>query len=221
MPVLLGTYLLRGDTLANWTSKNPVLEDREFVLETDTGKFKVGNGTDNYLTLPYSSGEQGPPGIQGPQGVKGDTGDQGPPGPPINGIIDNSTGTVITFNPDDSADFLGSELRAGVIQDFRETTVNHGNQSGTLDLNWLNGAVHTLTVTGALTLSFSNFPSSTTEACWMTVLITNGGSDVTFPASVDWGEEGEPELKAAGVDILSFLTIGGTLVYGMKGWSSS
>jgi hypothetical protein len=51
----------RGDTLARWTSFNPVLADRELVLETDTNKFKIGNGVDNYLDLPYG-------GIIGPTG---------------------------------------------------------------------------------------------------------------------------------------------------------
>ncbi|MEI2422262.1 hypothetical protein V6O07_18420, partial [Arthrospira platensis SPKY2] len=56
---------LRGDTLARWTQFNPVLADREFVLETDTGQFKVGDGVSNYLDLPYG-GLAGP---TGPQGV--------------------------------------------------------------------------------------------------------------------------------------------------------
>ena len=55
----------RGDTLARWTSFNPVLADREFVLERDTGKFKIGNGVSAYLSLPYG-GLVGP---TGPQGV--------------------------------------------------------------------------------------------------------------------------------------------------------
>lgn len=54
----------RGDTLARWTSFNPVLADREFVLETDTGQFKVGDGTTPYLDLPYG-------GIVGPTGPQG------------------------------------------------------------------------------------------------------------------------------------------------------
>ena len=54
----------RGDTLARWTSFNPVLADREFVLETDTGQFKVGDGTTAYLGLPYG-------GIVGPAGPQG------------------------------------------------------------------------------------------------------------------------------------------------------
>lgn len=53
------TIQIRGDTLANWTTANPVIADREMVLETDTQQFKIGNGVDNYLDLPYG-------GIAGP-----------------------------------------------------------------------------------------------------------------------------------------------------------
>lgn len=55
---------LRGDTLARWTTFNPVLADREIVLETDTGQFKIGDGTTAYLDLPYG-------GIVGPTGPQG------------------------------------------------------------------------------------------------------------------------------------------------------
>jgi hypothetical protein len=50
---------LRGDTAANWASVNPIIADREMVLETDTDQFKIGNGVDTYSALPYG-------GIQGP-----------------------------------------------------------------------------------------------------------------------------------------------------------
>jgi hypothetical protein len=36
---------VRRDTAANWTSVNPVLAQGEIGYETDTGKFKIGNGT--------------------------------------------------------------------------------------------------------------------------------------------------------------------------------
>jgi hypothetical protein len=52
---------LRGGTLAEWTSANPIIAVREMVLETDTDQFKIGNGVDNYLDLPYG-------GIAGPAG---------------------------------------------------------------------------------------------------------------------------------------------------------
>lgn len=46
---------VRRDTAANWTSVNPVLSAGEPGLETDTGRVKYGNGTQNWSTLPYST----------------------------------------------------------------------------------------------------------------------------------------------------------------------
>jgi len=57
-------FALRGDTLARWLEFNPILADRELVLEKDTNKFKIGDGVNNYSDLPYG-------GIVGPQGPIG------------------------------------------------------------------------------------------------------------------------------------------------------
>lgn len=45
--------IIRNDVAANWTTYNPKLSKGEVGLETDTLKMKVGNGTDNWNTLPY------------------------------------------------------------------------------------------------------------------------------------------------------------------------
>lgn len=45
---------LRNDTAANWTNANPILLKGEMGVETDTGKTKIGNGTDHWTTLKYS-----------------------------------------------------------------------------------------------------------------------------------------------------------------------
>ena len=39
---------LRRDTAANWTSTNPTLRAGEFGIETDTLKFKIGNGSEAF-----------------------------------------------------------------------------------------------------------------------------------------------------------------------------
>ena len=39
------TLIMRNDTAANWASKNPVLTLGELGVETDTRKFKIGDGT--------------------------------------------------------------------------------------------------------------------------------------------------------------------------------
>lgn len=43
----------KSDTSSNWTSSNPVLLRGELGFETDTLKFKIGNGTSNYNSLEY------------------------------------------------------------------------------------------------------------------------------------------------------------------------
>lgn len=45
----------RRDTAANWTSANPVLSEGEFGYETDTLKYKLGNGSTAWNSLAYSN----------------------------------------------------------------------------------------------------------------------------------------------------------------------
>lgn len=52
----------RRDTAANWTSANPTLSLGELGLETDTGQFKVGNGSLAWNALSYA--QMGPSGLQ-------------------------------------------------------------------------------------------------------------------------------------------------------------
>ena len=46
---------MRRDTAANWTSAGPTLAAGEWGLETDTLKFKIGDGTTAWASLAYSS----------------------------------------------------------------------------------------------------------------------------------------------------------------------
>lgn len=48
---------LRHDTAANWTSVNPILLEGEVGIETDTNKFKVGNGTTAWTSLVYGNAD--------------------------------------------------------------------------------------------------------------------------------------------------------------------
>lgn len=45
-----------GQTAAQWASANPVLAAREFGVETDTRRIKVGDGTTVWNSLPYLAG---------------------------------------------------------------------------------------------------------------------------------------------------------------------
>jgi hypothetical protein len=45
--------LVRRGTSTEWTATNPILATGEFGFETNTGKFKVGNGSSNWTALKY------------------------------------------------------------------------------------------------------------------------------------------------------------------------
>jgi hypothetical protein len=44
---------VRRDTAANWTTNNPTLADGEIGFETNSGKFKIGNGSSAWSALDY------------------------------------------------------------------------------------------------------------------------------------------------------------------------
>jgi len=46
---------IRNDTRNNWTTQNPVLLKGEMGVETDTRKFKFGDGVNDWKTLEYAS----------------------------------------------------------------------------------------------------------------------------------------------------------------------
>ena len=47
------TLQIRHDIASNWTTRNPVLAQGEYGLETNTGWLKIGNGTTQWVDLPY------------------------------------------------------------------------------------------------------------------------------------------------------------------------
>lgn len=49
----------RHDTAANWTTINPILASGEMGVETDTNKFKFGDGVTAWASLAYAAGEGG------------------------------------------------------------------------------------------------------------------------------------------------------------------
>jgi hypothetical protein len=75
---------LRRDTATNWTANNPILAECEIGIETDglgtdTVLKKIGNGVDNWSTLPYESTGGGGGAVDSVNGKNGvvvlDTGD--------------------------------------------------------------------------------------------------------------------------------------------------
>lgn len=50
--------VMRNDTAENWTTKNPVLLKGEFGVETDTNKFKIGDGNKAWADLDYAGADE-------------------------------------------------------------------------------------------------------------------------------------------------------------------
>ena len=68
---------LRRDTASNWASNNPTMAAGEFGWESDTNRFKIGDGSSNWQNLAYAS--------------DGDTSG-------ITFVGDDSTGTLVKQN---------------------------------------------------------------------------------------------------------------------------
>jgi hypothetical protein len=47
------TLIVRHGTSANWITRNPVLAQGEYGLETNTFLLKIGDGVRNWVNLPY------------------------------------------------------------------------------------------------------------------------------------------------------------------------
>jgi hypothetical protein len=86
--------ILRRDGSSNWESQNPVLLLGEPGYETDTGKFKIGDGSSMWSDLNYyigATGGTGSTGITGPTGSIGVTGPTGAGGTGENTFYGNQT----------------------------------------------------------------------------------------------------------------------------------
>lgn len=59
MSVALVRIQIRNDLAVTWAALNPYLADGEPGAESDTGRLKIGNGSDRWLDLPYVGGGSG------------------------------------------------------------------------------------------------------------------------------------------------------------------
>ena len=140
----------RRDTAANWTSNNPTLAAGEIGLETDTSKFKMGDGSTAWTSLAYAyaagatgptgpvgaTGPTGPTGQTGPTGLVGVTGNTGPTGPtgatgPVS-TVPGPTGATGPTGP------TGADGQSSTYYDYIAKTGTTSGSPGDTFLIWNN-----------------------------------------------------------------------------------
>jgi hypothetical protein len=127
--------------------------------------------------------------------------------------IDTEIKTVETAAAAAQADATAALPKAGGVMTGevdiltqRAKEVALGSISGAQALDLDLAMAFSMTITGATTLSFSNVPSGGSFVIGVILQITNGGSDITWPGTVEWAGGTAPTLTAAGTDIVTLVS---------------
>ena len=174
---------LRRDTAANWTSSNPVLRAGELGIETDTLKFKIGNGSSTWTQI-TSYANITPTGLSNSLGSYILSADQGNAGGPAeldaNGDLIVPQNSVILWN--DDAHTYSTTLTA--TQPTADRTITFPNATGTVALAENVAALSGATFTGNISVpSQITFEGTTANDFETIIAVTDPTSDrvIVFP----------------------------------------
>jgi hypothetical protein len=175
----------RRDTAANWTANNPTLAAGELGLETDTAKFKMGNGSTAWNSLAYSytagsAGAQGTTGTQGIQGIQGIQGTIGTAGGGIAGF-NAQTGTTYTLVAGDVNKLVTASNAAAITitvppSVFSANDVINVQQIGAGQVTFAQGSGVTISSTGATATA----PKLRAQYSASSIICTVGGATPSF-----------------------------------------
>ena len=110
-----------------------------------------------------------------------------------------------------SSNFADNVLQRPEIKDYSETI----QAMAANDVDCSLGNVQTKSISGSVTLTFSNPPTSGKAGAFTLITTLSSSPVITWPSSVKWAEGTAPDLTAAGIDIFTFMTTdGGSNWYG-------
>lgn len=124
-------------------------------------------------------------------------------------------GGVLDNNMNDSL------IYAAQIQDFSAKAVIISTTSGTIDINYAAGHYQTITTSGPVTLSFSNFPpAGQFGVVRIAINITNVANTLTLPAAVSRGLSGIQGISPGTPGVSNTITFAATGYYQFQFTSS-
>ena len=116
-----------------------------------------------------------------------------------------------THNGTDATKVGFSDLNSGALKgNYTSQEYDNGNATGTATINWINGNVQYITLTGNTTLTFTN-----PFAGMRCILQIAGAFTPTFPSTVRWSAGTTPTATASAgyKDIYSFIYSGKESLY--------
>ena len=213
---------LRRDTAANWTTNDPTLAAGEFAIETDTDKYKIGDGSTAWTSLGYSSLPSNVLSLAGGAMTGAITTNSTFDGVDIatrDAILTSTTTTAGAALPKAGGTLSGAIVAADqiisapIMKDYAETVYAGGNSGTSQTLALTNGNVQTWTMSGNCTFTMPS--GSTLQAgSSLTLILTQDGTGSRTGAftSVKWAGGTVPTLTVTattGIDILTFTTFNG------------
>jgi hypothetical protein len=171
---------LRRDTAANWTSSNPVLRAGELGIETDTLKFKIGNGSSTWTQITnYANVTDA--GLSNSLSSYILAEDQGTPGGPAEL---NSTGDLLVPENSivlwDDSDYTYSTT-VSATQPTANRTITLPDATGTVALAENVAALSGATFTGNINVPTAiTFEGATADSYETTIQVTDPTADRTI-----------------------------------------
>lgn len=161
--------------IADFVEETNLIGDDLLVVDTDTGTFKTKVSTLMGVAHDHTASD----------------------------VTDLATAvdTVVDSNLQEEQTLTNYWSLMGVT--YKRRDLGSINTTANIDLSL--AMYHTMTITGATTVSITNVKSGSIVSN-MGLRIVNGGANMTWPASVKWPNGEVPVLSVTGTDILNFIS---------------
>jgi len=224
MPAVI--QVKRG-TASSWTSANTVLAAGEIGFETDTRKFKVGDGSNNWTSLNYATIDLGSLGLTGtPTAPTANTGTNTTQiattafvTTAVNNVVDAAPGALDTLNElaaalgDDAnyATTITNSLAAKASLTGSETLTNKTLTSPVINTPIIKSPEERLTISATAASSTVNFDTLTQGVLYYT---SNASGNWTLNVRGDGSNTLNSTLSTGdSITIVFLVTQGGTAYY--------